>query len=150
MLSENRFGINIERGNMSCWKVECSPELFHKNWTNIIQDWKTLVDKVSILPLEKDDDLNCYFSGKGFKFKIPEGVIAIKGEIWCVPRFAISCIAGRGSRFRANSLARIRVIVLSRFCVSRSAFRDFAYSRFRVYALTRRRADAFTHSVYRV
>ena len=85
-----------------------------------------------MLPLEKEDDLKfVIFSGKGFKFKIPEGVIAIKGEIWCVPRFAISCIAGRGSRFRANSLARIRVIAFSRF-------RDFTYSHLR--------ADAFAQN----
>jgi len=46
------------------------------------QDWKALVDKVSMLPLEKEDDLKfVIFSGKGFKFKIPEGVVAIKGEI---------------------------------------------------------------------
>jgi len=35
-----------------------------------------------MLPLEKEDDLKfVIFSGKGFKFKIPEGVVAIKGEI---------------------------------------------------------------------
>ena len=46
------------------------------------QDWKALLERVSLLPLEKEKDLKfVIFSGKGFKFRVPEGVVAIKGEI---------------------------------------------------------------------
>ena len=45
------------------------------------QDFKNFKQKVELLPFEKDKELKLgIFSGKGFKFKVPKEVLAIKGE----------------------------------------------------------------------